>query len=245
MRKKVVAGNWKMNKSLEEANLLLSEFNSIKKSDNTEIIICMPYPYLFLETPSFVKKGAQNVSEHLRGAYTGEVSAEMLKSMRVEYCIVGHSERRKYFKECDDALYAKVTRLIENEITPIFCIGELLEEREEKKHFHVIKKQMDVLFNLSKDDFKKIMIAYEPVWAIGTGKTASNEEAEEIHHYIRILIEEKYEKATADETLILYGGSCSALNADGLFSMPNIDGGLIGGASLQGADFKAIISAAH
>jgi triosephosphate isomerase len=245
MRKKVVAGNWKMNKSLGEAKVLLNELSSIENSVNTDIIVCMPYPYLFLENTSFIKKGAQNVSEFNRGAYTGEVSAEMLKSMDVEYCIVGHSERRKFFNEGENALFEKVFRLIENEITPIFCLGELLEEREENKHLEVIKHQLNVLFRLSEIEFKKVMIAYEPVWAIGTGKTATNEQAEEIHLYIRNLIKEKYDEGLANETIILYGGSCNALNASGLFKMPNIDGGLIGGASLSSSDFKAIISAAN
>lgn len=244
MRKKIVAGNWKMNKTLNEAQLLLSELKNINTT-KVDVITCVPFPFLHLDKNPMIKKGAQNVSEYINGAHTGEVSAEMLQSMGVEYCIVGHSERRKYFHEGDNALLEKLIRLLENNITPIFCIGEQLEEREHEKHFEVIKHQLEVAFRLNEDDFKKLVIAYEPVWAIGTGKTATNEQAEEIHAFIRNEIKIHFNENTAQSTSILYGGSCNAKNAAGLFSMPNIDGGLIGGASLNAPDFIAIINAAN
>jgi triosephosphate isomerase len=185
--------------------------------------------------------GAQNCSTADKGAYTGEISAAMLKSLDVDYCIVGHSERRKYFKESHSELSQKVDRLLENDITPIFCCGELLEERESDKQFDIVKAQIsESLFHLSTEEFSNLVIAYEPVWAIGTGKTASSDQAQEMHTFIRKTLEEKYGKELADATTILYGGSCNAKNAKELFAQADVDGGLIGGASLNANDFIAI-----
>ena len=248
MRQKIVAGNWKMNKTFEEAEDLVSEIAN-KLEDNEpdcEVIVCTPSVFLEMASDyadeSQLRTASQNVSQYERGAYTGEVSAEMLASMEVGFCLVGHSERRKYFGETDEVLAVKTERLLENEIIPIFCIGEVLEEREAAKHFEVIENQLNKgLFNLTKEEFSNIVLAYEPVWAIGTGKTASPEQAQEIHSFIRKLIEKKYDAETADNTTILYGGSCNAQNAKELFANPDVDGGLIGGASLKADDFVKII----
>lgn len=248
MRSKIVAGNWKMNLSFEKADDLLYKLGEqLEKGfpQDVELIVCPPSVYLELATDFAqeveFKVGSQNVSQFLKGAYTGEISAEMLSSIDVDYCIVGHSERRKYFKESNQDLALKVENLLEFGIQPIFCVGELLEERESEKHFDVLKKQLtEGLFNLSPSEFSNIVIAYEPVWAIGTGKTASPAQAQEVHAYIRNLISEKYGKELADETSILYGGSCNAINAKELFAQADVDGGLIGGASLLPMDFIAI-----
>ena len=186
--------------------------------------------------------GAQNVSNFESGAYTGEVAANMLHSMGIEYCIIGHSERRKYFNETDEQLFLKAELLLKNDILPIFCCGELLPEREANKHFDVVKNQLEnAVFRLEPLDFAKIIIAYEPVWAIGTGVTATSEQAQEMHAFIRSLISDKYGKEIAKNTSILYGGSCNAQNAKELFANSDVDGGLIGGASLKADDFLKII----
>jgi len=248
MRQKIVAGNWKMNKTFTQAEDLVSEIaNHIDNHEpDCEVIVCAPA--VFLEVAgdyaeeSQLRTAAQNVSEHERGAYTGEISAEMLASMEVRYCLVGHSERRQYFGETDKVLAQKTERLLENDIRPIFCIGEVLEERESGKEFEVIENQLNNgVFVFNKDEFSNIIIAYEPVWAIGTGKTATSEQAQEMHAFIRQLIAKKYDAETADSTSILYGGSCNPKNAKELFANPDVDGGLIGGASLKAEDFAAII----
>lgn len=215
---------------------------------NCDVVIGTPFIHLatVVETvkKSPIKVAAQNCADKESGAYTGEVSASMIKSTGVNYVILGHSERRAYYGETFEILRNKVLLALKNELTPIFCIGELKEEREANKQNEVVKAQLEgSVFNLSATDFGKIVIAYEPVWAIGTGLTATSEQAQEIHAFIRSLIADKYGKEVADSTSILYGGSCNAGNAAELFSKPDVDGGLIGGASLKAVDFKAIISA--
>ena len=209
-------------------------------------MVCPPSIYLEMASDfadeSFFTVGAQNVSEHENGAYTGEISAEMLAAVDIEYCIIGHSERRKYFEESNSALAEKANKLLDNDITPIFCCGEVITEGEKNIHFEVVKKQIEEgLFHLNKDEFSNIVIAYEPVWAIGTGLTASPEQAQEMHAFIRKMISEKYGEKIASETSILYGGSCNPTNAAELFSQQDVDGGLIGGASLKANDFVKII----
>lgn len=248
MRKKIVAGNWKMNLSFQEAEELFDaiiELYGDEDSENPKLIICPPYPYLEIGTDltDELKIGiaSQNVSEKSEGAYTGEVSAAMLNSMDVAYCIVGHSERRKYFSESAELLKEKIERLLENDISPIFCCGEQLEERESMKEFEVVKSQItNTLFHLTKTEINNLIIAYEPVWAIGTGLTASPDQAEQMHVYIRNLFKERYGVSIAENMSILYGGSCNAINAREIFSKPNVDGGLIGGASLKPTDFYKI-----
>ncbi len=248
MRKHIVAGNWKMNKTFDEAeelveNLMMQlETTELK---GTQLIVCPPALYLELCTDqsqeSYFMVGAQNVNENESGAYTGEISAAMLESMEVEYCIVGHSERRSYYGETDALVAKKVDALLKHGIKPIVCCGEVLAEREAGKQFDVVKRQIvDGLFHLTPEQFKNIIIAYEPVWAIGTGKTATPEQAQEIHAFIRNLISEKYGAQVADDTSILYGGSCKPGNAKELFANPDVDGGLIGGACLNADDFLAI-----
>jgi len=247
MRKKIVAGNWKMNLTFEEAEELVGtlaeELDGKKKK--CEVILCPPSPYLEMASDYADESGlhiaAQNVSEYDNGAYTGEVSASMLASMEIEYCIIGHSERRKYFGETNAQLAKKADQLLEAGIYPIFCIGELLEERNANKHFEVVRQQIsEGLFHLNEEEFSNVVLAYEPVWAIGTGVTASPEQAQEMHAFIRGLLAEKYGSTLADETTILYGGSCNAKNAAELFAKPDVDGGLIGGASLKSDDFLTI-----
>jgi len=248
MRRKIVAGNWKMNNNFGEADELLFNIGD-NMADNVpndvELIICPPFVFLEMATDFAqnyeYKIGAQNISEHQKGAFTGEISAEMLASMDLEYCIIGHSERRKYFGETSEVLSQKVNNLLENDIQPIFCIGEQLEEREAGNHFDIIKEQIaGGVFHLSAEEFANIVLAYEPVWAIGTGVTASPEQAQEVHAFIRSLLVEKYGKEVADNTSILYGGSCNAKNAKELFSQQDVDGGLIGGAALKSDDFITI-----
>jgi len=248
MRKKIVAGNWKMNKSFGEAEDLLSDLADLldSKKLKCEVVVCPPSIYLEMASDfadeSVFTVGAQNVSEHDNGAYTGEISAEMLAAVDSEYCIIGHSERRKYFKESNKVLAEKANKLLDNEITPIFCCGEVKSEREENIHFDVVKQQIEEgIFHFNKDEFSNIVIAYEPVWAIGTGLTASPEQAQEMHAFIRKMISQKYGEKSAADTSILYGGSCNASNAAELFSQPDVDGGLIGGASLKANDFIKII----
>ena len=241
-----------MNKTFSEADELVSnimdKIEQVTLDRNTHLVICPPFPYLEMVSDygdeSYFTVGAQNVSDQESGAYTGEVSAAMLESMELDYCIVGHSERRAYYHETDAIVAAKVNQLLAHNIRPIVCCGEVLEERESGKQFDVVKRQIvDGLFHLTAEQFADIVIAYEPVWAIGTGKTATPEQAQEIHAYIRSLIAEKYGKEVADETSILYGGSCKPSNAKELFANPDVDGGLIGGASLKADDFIAIAMA--
>nr|WP_081778373.1 triose-phosphate isomerase [Xylanibacter brevis] len=250
MRKKIVAGNWKMNMNLQDGIALAKELNETLKAEkpNCGVVICTPFIHLasiaqFLDQ-SIIGLGAENCADKEKGAFTGEVSAEMVKSTGAQYVILGHSERREYYKETPEILKEKVLLAQKNDLKVIFCIGESLEEREAGKQNEVVKAELEgSVFNLSEEDFRKIVIAYEPIWAIGTGKTATAEQAEEIHAYIRSIIAEKYGQAVADDTTILYGGSCKASNAPELFAKPDIDGGLIGGASLKCADFKGIIDA--
>ena len=250
MRKKIVAGNWKMNLNLQEGVALAKELNEALAADkpNCDVVICTPFIHLasvaqVLEG-SVIGLGAENCADKEKGAFTGEVSAEMIKSTGAQYVILGHSERREYYKETPEILKEKVLLAQKNGLKVIFCIGESLAEREANKQNEVVKAELEgSVFNLAEEDFRKIIIAYEPIWAIGTGKTATAEQAEEIHAYIRSIIAEKYGQAVADDTSILYGGSCKASNAPELFAKPDIDGGLIGGASLKCADFKGIIDA--
>lgn len=248
MRNHIVAGNWKMNKNFGEADELIADLvEKLESIDlvDTQLIICPPALYLELASDqsddSYFMVGAQDVSEHDSGAYTGEIAASMLESMAIDYCIVGHSERRAYHHETDEQIARKVDQLLKHELRPIVCCGEVLEEREANKQFEVVKRQIvDGLFHLTAEQFANIIIAYEPVWAIGTGKTATPEQAQEMHAYIRSLIAEKYGKDVAENTSILYGGSCKPSNAKELFANPDVDGGLIGGASLKADDFLAI-----
>ena len=250
MRKKIVAGNWKMNMNLQDGIALAKELNETLKADkpNCGVVICTPFIHLasiaqFLDQ-DIIGLGAENCADKEKGAFTGEVSAEMVKSTGAQYVILGHSERREYYKETPEILKEKVLLAQKNGLKVIFCIGESLAEREAGKQNEVVKAELEgSVFNLSEEDFRKIVIAYEPIWAIGTGKTATAEQAEEIHAYIRSIIAEKYGNAVAEDTTILYGGSCKASNASELFAKPDIDGGLIGGASLKCADFKGIIDA--
>jgi len=250
MRKKIVAGNWKMNLNLQEGIALAKELKEALAADkpNCDVVICTPFIHLAsvaneLEG-SVIGLGAENCADKEKGAFTGEVSAEMVKSTGAQYVILGHSERREYYKETPEILKEKVQLALKNGLKVIFCIGETLEEREANKQSEVVKAELEgSVFNLSEEDFRKIVIAYEPIWAIGTGKTATSDQAEEIHAYIRSIVADKYGKAVAEDTSILYGGSCKASNAPELFAKPDIDGGLIGGASLKCADFKGIIDA--
>ena len=250
MRKKIVAGNWKMNLNLQEGVALAKELNEALAADkpNCGVVICTPFIHLAsvaqVINQDVIGLGAENCADKEKGAFTGEVSAEMVKSTGAQYVILGHSERREYYKETPEILKEKVLLALKNGLKVIFCIGETLEEREANKQNEVVKAELEgSVFNLSEEDFRKIVIAYEPIWAIGTGKTATADQAEEIHAYIRSIIADKYGKDVAEDTSILYGGSCKASNAPELFAKPDIDGGLIGGASLKCADFKGIIDA--
>jgi len=252
MRKKIVAGNWKMNKNFFDAEELMADIAEaleVSKPENAEVVLFPPYLYLEMATDiaaeSSFSVGAQNVYPLACGAFTGEIRAVMLKSLEVEYCIVGHSERRKYFQERHAFLAQKVDALLAHELIPIFCCGEVLPEREAGKHFDVVRKQLEEsIFHLGTGAFSKVVIAYEPVWAIGTGVNATPAQAQEMHAFIRGLIAQKYGDKTASETRILYGGSCNAKNARELFSQPDVDGGLIGGASLKAEEFIEIIHSA-
>ena len=245
----VVAGNWKMNKTLQEGNALAKELNETLANEkpNCDVIICTPFIHLASVTPlvdaAKIGVGAENCADKESGAYTGEVSAAMVASTGAKYVILGHSERRAYYGETVAILEEKVKLALANGLTPIFCIGEVLEEREANKQNEVVAAQLASVFSLSAEDFSKIILAYEPVWAIGTGKTATAEQAQEIHAFIRSLIAEKYGKEIADNCSILYGGSCKPSNAKELFANPDVDGGLIGGAALKVSDFKGIIDA--
>ena len=250
MRKKIVAGNWKMNLNLQEGVALAKEINEAMTAEkpNCDVVICTPFIHLASVAKelnaSLVGLGAENCADKEKGAYTGEVSAEMVKSTGAQYVILGHSERRQYYGETAEILKEKVLLALKNGLKVIFCCGETLEERESNRQNDVVKAELEgSVFNLSAEEWKNIILAYEPIWAIGTGKTATSDQAEEMLCYIRSIVAEKYGKEVAEETSILYGGSCKASNAPELFSKPNIDGGLIGGASLKAADFKGIIDA--
>jgi triosephosphate isomerase len=252
MRQKIVAGNWKMNLTKEEAQILTSEIVGMSNDEletnqkNVKLILCPSFIHistaksLFKNTKN-IYLGAQNVAAQEKGAYTGEISAAMLSSYQVEYVIIGHSERRQYFKETNQEIAHKIDLIFANKMLPIFCCGETLELREEGNHINFIKNQIsESLFHLSTTDFEKVVVAYEPIWAIGTGKTASSEQAQEIHAEIRKHIASKYGKEIADKTPILYGGSCNPSNAKEIFACADVDGGLIGGAALKSRDFVEI-----
>jgi len=247
MRSKIVAGNWKMNKTLEEGINLAQSIKEKEKEipEDVKTIIIPPFIHLSdisktLE-PSSLMLGAQNCACDENGAYTGEVSAQMVQSTGARYVIIGHSERRAYYHEDDKTLLKKIKLAIKHDLYPIFCCGEGLRDREDSKHFEVVTEQLNnSIFDLEPSAFSRIIIAYEPVWAIGTGKTATPEIAEEMHKHIRNLIEDNYTKEAAKETTILYGGSCKPSNSAELFKQPDIDGGLIGGASLKANDFIEI-----
>ena len=250
MRQKIVAGNWKMNTTVPEGVELAKAVvaKSVEVPSDVKLVIATPATHLVpvadVVKGSVVALSAENCADKEKGAYTGEVSAEMVKSTGAQYVILGHSERREYYNETPEILKEKVLLALKNGLKVIFCIGESLAEREANKQNEVCKAELEgSVFNLSAEEFKNIVIAYEPIWAIGTGKTATAEQAEEIHAYIRSCVAEKYGEAVAEETSILYGGSCKASNAPELFAKPDIDGGLIGGASLKAADFKGIIDA--
>jgi triosephosphate isomerase len=250
MRKKIVAGNWKMNMNLQDGVALAKDINEAMTADkpNCGVIICTPFIHLAsvaqVLNPALVGLGAENCADKEKGAYTGEVSAPMVKSTGAQYVILGHSERRQYYHETAEILKDKVQLALANGLKIIFCCGETLEEREANKQDEVVKAELEgSVFNLSADEWKNIILAYEPIWAIGTGKTATSDQAEEMLAYIRSIVADKYGKAAAEDTTILYGGSCKPSNAAELFAKPDIDGGLIGGASLKTADFKGIIDA--
>ena len=250
MRKNIVAGNWKMNTTVPEGVELAKGVNEALKATkaNCDVVIAVPATHLVAVNQvidaNLLGLGTENCADHKSGAYTGEVSAAMVASTGAKYVILGHSERRQYYHETAEILKEKTLLALENGLTPIFCIGEVLEERENGTYFDVIKAQVeDSLFNLSAEDFGKIVLAYEPVWAIGTGKTATADQAEEIHAFIRNLIAEKYGNEVAENTSILYGGSCKPSNAKELFAKPNVDGGLIGGAALAVDTFMGIVTA--
>lgn len=251
MRKNIVAGNWKMNTTLQEGIELAKAVNEALKTRtaNCDVVIGVPFTHLasvnaVIDTDK-LGLSAENCADKASGAYTGEVSAAMVASTGAKYVILGHSERRQYYHETAEILKDKVNLALANNLTPIFCIGEVLEERENGTYFDVVKAQIEgSLFELSAEDFGKIVLAYEPVWAIGTGKTATADQADEVNGYIRQVIAELYGKDAADAFVVQYGGSMNAKNADELLSKENVDGGLIGGASLKAEDFSVIVKAA-
>ena len=251
MRQKIVAGNWKMNNDKAETKALIKGIKkAIKKLSlkNTRVIISPSYVNLSAAIKkadnSKIEVAAQNMHQAKNGAYTGEISADMLKSINIETVIIGHSERREYFNETDTILAEKMDAVLANGLEAIFCFGEKLEERKSDNHFAVVESQLkNALFHLEAANFKNIVLAYEPVWAIGTGETASPEQAQEMHAFVRETISKKFGKEVADNVSILYGGSVKPANAEEIFSKPDVDGGLIGGASLKAEDFAAIIKA--
>jgi len=251
MRKQIAAANWKMNKTLSEGKQLLNDIlTSIPSlSDHQEVIFSVPFPYLIQASEIVAGKknihiAAQNCHHKTSGAFTGEVSVDMLTSIGVAHCIVGHSERREYFAESNAMLADKVNLCLSASITPIFCCGEPLSIREQGSQNNFVEVQLnESLFHLNAEDFKKVVIAYEPIWAIGTGKTASSEQAQEMHAHIRAVIASKYGNDLANDVSVLYGGSVKASNAKEIFSQPDVDGGLVGGASLIADEFLAVIKA--
>lgn len=247
MRKNIVAGNWKMNKDYPQAITLINEIKTSKPNNNAEIILATPYPYLAkaveLVEGTTIKIAAQNMHQAEGGAFTGEVAANMLTSIGVNTVILGHSERRAYFHETDALLANKVDTALKHHMTVIFCFGEELKDRQDNNHFNIVEFQLrDGLFHIEKENWKNIVLAYEPVWAIGTGETASPEQAQEMHAFIRNLVDKVFGNEVAENVTILYGGSVKPDNAKEIFSKPDVDGGLIGGASLQANDFFGIIN---
>ena len=251
MRKNIVAGNWKMNTTVQEGVQLAKEVNEAVAAVadlKCDVVVGVPFTHLTSVVAAVeggkVAVSAENCADHAKGAYTGEVAASMVASTGAQYVILGHSERREYYNETIEVLKEKVDLALANGLKIIFCCGETLAQRKDGSYFDVIKKEIEgSLFHLSAEDFGKIVIAYEPIWAIGTGETATSDQAEEIHAFIRGFLTEKYGAQVADDTTILYGGSCKPSNAPELFAKPNIDGGLIGGASLKCADFMGIVTA--
>lgn len=250
MRKRIVAGNWKMNKDLAGTEQLVAEIKNFVANNTTNCEVYIAPPALFTKTAVDIAKDSkievytQDLSQHEGGAYTGELAADMLLSIGANGAIIGHSERRQYHAETDEICNKKVALALKKGLTPIYCNGETLEQRSAGQHLDVVKIQTETaLFSLSADEIKKVVIAYEPVWAIGTGETATPEQAQEIHAHIRGLIADKYGKEVAESVSILYGGSVKPDNAKEIFSQPDIDGGLIGGASLKVEDFSKIIKA--
>lgn len=248
-RIKIVAGNWKMNKNLNEGNQLVKEIlnTNLPILEHQKVIFAPPYihlselSHLIKDKPGFYL-AAQNCHQKDSGSYTGEISAQMLKDLGVDFVILGHSERRQYFGEDETLLAEKTNTALAHGLQVIFCVGESLEIRENNTQEEFVETQIkNSLFHLGKEEFSNIILAYEPIWAIGTGKTASKEQAQEMHAHIRNVIAKKYGNDTAEQLTILYGGSCNPKNAKDLFSQPDVDGGLIGGASLKSADFCAII----
>ena len=247
MRRKVIAGNWKMNMLPNETIKFIEEFESLVKDTKNEVILCVPYTDLFyalnFAQDTNIKIGAQNMHFEESGAYTGEVSAKMLKSIGVEYVIIGHSERRQYFNETDETVNKKIKAAFANELKPIVCVGETLEEREDGKTVDIITNQTKLaLDGLTNEQVKNTIIAYEPIWAIGTGKTATSEDANNSIKEIRKKIEEIYGKEVAECVIIQYGGSVKSVNAKELFTTSDIDGGLVGGASLKPEEFAKIVN---
>jgi triosephosphate isomerase len=249
MRQQIAAANWKMNLTYEQGGELLDMIvnENIELSEHQRVVFAVPFPYLVMAHHKVAAKNnyfaaAQNCSDKKSGAYTGEVSAEMLRSIDVQYCVIGHSERREYFSEQDHVLAKKVEFCLENGITPIFCCGEPLSIREVGAQNGYVETQLrEALFHLNDSHLRQIVIAYEPIWAIGTGKTATSAQAQEMHAHVRGVLAGKYGKATADLIPVLYGGSVKAGNARELFNCPDVDGGLVGGASLQATEFMTII----
>jgi len=251
MRKQIAAANWKMNLTFQQAERLLDDIldAGIRPAENQQVIFAVPYPYLLMtrsdvEEEAGYEVAAQNCHHKKSGAYTGEISVEMLHSIGVHYCIIGHSERREYFAESNALLTEKLNLCLDNFIIPIFCCGESLPTREANEQNNFVAQQLrESLFHLSAKEIRNIIIAYEPIWAIGTGKTASTAQAQEMHAHIRSILEGQYGKSVAEDISILYGGSVKANNAGELFQCPDVDGGLVGGASLVAADFIEIIRA--
>ncbi len=247
-RKKIVAGNWKMNSNLNEASNLLKNILSIQKENREVERIIFP-PFLFLKELADILKnesnfyiGAQNCSQHAKGAYTGEVSAEMIHSVGCRYVLIGHSERRAYFNESTEDLKAKINQALAQNLKIIFCFGEKLDERKNYQHFITVEKQLaDVLKDFPNDKTQNLVLAYEPVWAIGTGETATPQQAQEMHAFVREKTTQLFSKEVANSMSVLYGGSCNAQNAGELFACKDVDGGLIGGASLKAEDFCKIV----
>lgn len=255
MRKKIVAGNWKMNLNNEGSQNLAKEIvrflttNPLSKLNGIPSVVLFP-PFVYIHNVySIIRQvegvavGSQNINQNEKGAFTGEVSAEMVQSCGASYTLIGHSERRLYFGEDDKLLAGKISLALKNNLVPMYCCGEVLSERQDNKHFDVVKNQVETaLFWMDKSQFEKVVIAYEPVWAIGTGMTATPRQAQEMHSWIRQLIGSKYGMDVANKTSILYGGSCNGQNAAEIFKQPDVDGGLIGGASLKADEFFTIIS---
>lgn len=247
IRKPLIAGNWKMFKTMTEAKEFAEGFKKIYESSDIQVAICAPFTQLSVLKEAFkgtdIKLGAQNMHFESEGAFTGEISAEMLKEIGVDYCIIGHSERRQYFGETDETVNLKLKKAFASDILPIMCVGETLEERDGGKAFEVVKSQLEKgLSGIESADIEKLVIAYEPIWAIGTGRTATPEQANEMCGFIRDVIDELYDEVTADKVIIQYGGSVKPANATEIMNMEEIDGALVGGASLKPEDFIQIVN---